>query len=293
MTKLNVNWDQIARCRELADSVMHPISRYVTMHSTVAVERAVLRLLGFDEAITLENGYTVPMVNLIVDKMGRDQLRHGVAPVLASIRKSFPRLTQKKIGEQIIHEEIDCQKFEPLPPDRTTQILKAWIDSAYHRLDRARYKKEEVRYRGYQQTPLKCVMIATGNVEEDVILAKTVAKQGADVVAILRSTAQSLLDYVPHGQTSSGHGGTFATQENFRLLREELDAVSEQGGRYIRISHNASGLCLPELAALAALEGLDYLIHDALSATIYRDINIKRSVIDQHFAKIVMANIVN
>lgn len=289
MTKLNVDWDQVARCREHAESVMHPVSRYIAMHSTIAVERAVLRLLGFDEAMTLENGYMVPMVNLIVEKMGRDPLRHGVAPVMASIRKSFPRLTQKNIGEKIIHGEIDCQKFEPLPSDRTTQILKAWIDSAYHRLDRMRYKKEEARYRGYQQTPLKCVMIATGNAEEDVILAKTVAKQGADVIAILRSTAQSLLDYVPHGQTSDGHGGTFATQENFRLLKEELDAVSAQSGRTVRISHNASGLCLPELAALAALEGLDYLVHDAISTTIYRDINIKRSMIDQHFSKIVMA----
>ena len=52
------------------------------------------------------------------------------------------------------------------------------------------------------------------------------AQAGADVIAVIRSTAQSLLDYVPDGATTEGYGGTYATQENFRIMREALDEES-------------------------------------------------------------------
>ena len=61
------------------------------------------------------------------------------------------------------------------------------------------------------------------------------ARQGADIIAVIRTTAQSLLDYVPYGPTTEGFGGTYATQENFRLMRKALDEVGEEVGRYIRL----------------------------------------------------------
>ena len=39
--------------------------------------------------------------------------------------------------------------------------------------------------------------------------AKAVAQAGGDIVAVIRSTAQSLLDDVPFGPTTEGYGGTF------------------------------------------------------------------------------------
>ena len=72
--------------------------------------------------------------------------------------------------------------------------------------------------------------------------------------SFIRSTAQSLLDYVPYGATTEGYGGTYATQENFRIMRAALDEAGEEMGRYIRLVNYASGLCMPEIAALGALE---------------------------------------
>ena len=57
--------------------------------------------------------------------------------------------------------------------------------------------------------------------------ARAAAQAGADIIAVIRSTAQSLLDYVPHGATTEGYGGTYATQENFRIMREALDDESQ------------------------------------------------------------------
>ena len=81
---------------------------------------------------------------------------------------------------------------------------------------------------GTGPTPLKYVIVATGNIYDDADQARAAAQAGADVIAVIRSTAQSLLDYVPHGATTEGYGGTYATQENFRIMRAALDDEQEQ-----------------------------------------------------------------
>lgn len=50
---------------------------------------------------------------------------------------------------------------------------------------------------GEGKQPYLYVIVATGNIYEDVIQAQAAARQGADIIAVIRTTAQSLLDYVP------------------------------------------------------------------------------------------------
>ena len=140
---------------------------------------------------------------------------------------------------------------------------------------------------GEAATPLRYVLTATGDVYEDVVHAKAVAQAGGDIVAVIRSTAQSLLDYVPYGPTTEGYGGTFATQANFRIMREAMDEWSEQHGRYIRLSSFCSGLCMSEIAAMGAWEGFDNMVNDALYGILYRDINIVRGLIDQRVSRMI------
>ena len=115
------------------------------------------------------------------------------------------------------------------------------------------------------------------------------AEAGAQIIAVIRSTGQSLLDYVPFGATTEGFGGTYATQENFRLMREALDAVAERLGRYVMLTNYASGLCMPEIASMAALERLDMLLNDSMYGILFRDINMKRTFVDQHFSRLLCA----
>ena len=117
--------------------------------------------------------------------------------------------------------------------------------------------------------PKKYVIVATGNIFEDIKQAISAAKKGADIIAVIRSTGQSLLDYVPFGATTEGFGGTYATQENFRLMRDALDQVSEEEGRYIKLVNYASGLCMPEIAAMGAIERLDMMLNDSLYGIIF------------------------
>jgi beta-lysine 5,6-aminomutase alpha subunit len=133
------------------------------------------------------------------------------------------------------------------------------------------------------------LIVATGDIYEDIPQAQAAAREGADIIAVIRSTGQSLLDYVPEGATREGYAGTYATRENFRLMRAALDDVSRELGRYVRLTNYASGLCMPEIASLAGLERLDMMLNDCMYGIIFRDINPIRTFIDQRFSRQVHA----
>ena len=58
-------------------------------------------------------------------------------------------------------------------------------------------------------------------------------------------------------------------------------------GRYIRLSSFCSGLCMPEIAAMGAIEGFDNMVNDALYGILYRDINPVRGLIDQRVSRMI------
>ena len=158
-------------------------------------------------------------------------------------------------------------------------------------MDRRRAERERLiqRYGDPPQRPWIYLIVATGDIYEDIPQAQAAARAGADVIAVIRSTGQSLLDYVPEGATREGFAGTYATQENFRLMRAALDETSKELGRYVRLTNYASGLCMPEIAALAGLERLDMMLNDSMYGILFRDINPIRTFVDQRFSRQVHA----
>ena len=93
----------------------------------------------------------------------------------------------------------------------------------------------------------------------------------------------------PGGRDPGRLRGDLRDQENFRLMRAALDDVSRELGRYVRLTNYASGLCMPEIAALAGLERLDMMLNDCMYGIIFRDINRRRTFIDQRFARQIHA----
>ena len=55
------------------------------------------------------------------------------------------------------------------------------------------------------------------------------------------------------------------------------------------LTNYASGLCMPEIAAMAALERLDMLLNDSMYGILFRDINMRRTFVDQHFSRMLNA----
>ncbi len=57
----------------------------------------------------------------------------------------------------------------------------------------------------------------------------------------------------------------------------------------MRLTNYASGLCMPEIAALAGLERLDMMLNDSMYGILFRDINPIRTFVDQRFSRQVHA----
>jgi beta-lysine 5,6-aminomutase alpha subunit len=195
-----------------------------------------------------------------------------------------------EIAELVSRNELDITKYDILSKLKVTEVLNKYISESLYIIKDNRSKREGYfdKY-GLKNGPLLYVIVATGNIYEDVVQAKAAAKAGADVVAVIRTTGQSLLDFVPYGPTTEGFGGTYATQENFRIMRSALDEVGEELGKYIMLVNYASGLCMPEIAAMGALERLDMMLNDSLYGILFRDINVQRTFVDQYFSRIINA----
>ncbi|MBA3430926.1 MAG: D-lysine 5,6-aminomutase subunit alpha, partial [Actinobacteria bacterium] len=196
----------------------------------------------------------------------------------------------QEVAEGIASGAIDVRWPQGADLEEARSLAEAAARSAVERIAEASVAREGVIRRvGEAPRPWLYLIVATGNIHEDIPQAQAAARNGADVIAVIRSTGQSLLDYVPYGATTDGFAGTFATQENFRLMRAALDDVGADVGRYIRLTNYASGLCMPEIAAMAAMERLDMMLNDCMYGIMFRDINMQRTFIDQHFSRMVHA----
>lgn len=282
--KLGLPDSQIARARDLAVQITKPVMDFIAGHTTVAVERASLRLVGADGADS--NG--VPVPNIIVDQL-KGQLGNGALLwyINALLRTGQPpRVMNDQIadGHKLTeHPLADRKAIEAKGIELTNLHLSRISANRQHR------EKKLEHFRGKNHDPLLYVIVATGNIHEDVKQAQAAAWKGADIIAVIRTTAQSLLDYVPYGATTEGFGGTYATQENFRIMRAALDEICEQQERYIYLTNYASGLCMPEIAAMGALERLDMMLNDSMYGILFRDINMYRTFVDQKFSRIINA----
>jgi len=283
-SKLNLDQSLINRARNSAKNIADQVQSFVDQHTTVAVERTILRLYGVDGVDEIGT----PLPNIVVDNLKKaGGLSTGIAYFMANAVLNTG-LTPQEIAEKISAGEMDITKL-PLKPEAEIKAkAEEMALAAIERIKKNREKRDEYLAKlGEGPKPYLYVIVATGNIYEDVVQAQAAARQGADIIAVIRTTGQSLLDYVPYGATTEGFGGTYATQENFRIMRKALDEVGEEVGRYIRLCNYCSGLCMPEIAAMGALERLDVMLNDALYGILFRDINMQRTFVDQFFSRTI------
>ncbi len=283
--ELRIDRRSVDRCRELAGEIVAPVESFIAAHSTVSVERAVLRLLGVDGVTPQE----VPLPNAIVDALDPDDRAGGVAlPFGQALAETG--LEPAALAGEIGAGRLSLGQFETTPEAAARSALGNFVERGLDRIGARRAERAALMTELPQlPPPLLYVIVASGNIYEDKSAAVAAAQAGAQVIAVIRSTGQSLLDFVPFGPTTEGFGGTYATQANFAIVRAALDEASEKLGRYVMLTNYASGLCMPEIAVMAALERLDMLLNDSMYGILFRDINMKRTFVDQHFSRMLNA----
>jgi beta-lysine 5,6-aminomutase alpha subunit len=272
-------------CRTLAAEIASDVQQFIDDHTTVGVERTVARAYG----VTGADAEGTPLVNVLVDRLHRQGLvGRGVAYFLGRALLD---------GAGSVQQAAEALAFaDPLPDEggpsaaEARRALEQPSRDALARIDQAGQEREAFKAQfPAARAPLKYVIVATGNIYDDAVQAKAARFAGADIVAVIRATAQSLLDYVPEGATTEGYGGTYATQENFRIIRRAADEASRETGQYLAQTNYSSGLCMSEIAWMGAVERLDMLLNDAMYGILFRDINMQRTFIDQYFSRRIIA----
>lgn len=278
----------VRKARSLARRAGRPVVDLARSHTTVSVERATLRLAGLRGA----DRDRVPWANHLVDAVRSDVgIEHGVTtPVWDALARGeapdLLTLAQRAAAGSVTFRLPDARQ------GRTAhRAARAAVARGIRTIDQQRARRDRLiaRHGDPPSRPWIYLIVATGDIMEDIPQAQAAARAGADIIAVIRSTGQSLLDYVPEGATREGYAGTYATQENFRLMRAALDQTSKELGRYIRLTNYASGLCMPEIATLAGLERLDMMLNDSMYGILFRDINPIRTFVDQRFSRQIHA----
>ncbi len=283
-SKLNLDRGLIEKARNSAKNIAEDVQKFIDKHTTVTVERTIARLLGIDGVDDIDK----PLPNVVVDNIKEGGgLSRGAAYWIGNGVVNTGK-TPQEIAEAVSTGEIDLTKLPATDEEKIKEEINKLALDMVNRIKKNREVREDfIKNVGEGKKPYLYVIVATGNIYEDVLQAEAAARQGADIIAVIRSTAQSLLDYVPYGPTTEGFGGTYATQENFRIMRKAMDKVGEEVGRYIRVCNYCSGLCMPEIAAMGAIERLDVMLNDALYGILFRDINMQRTFVDQYFSRVI------
>jgi beta-lysine 5,6-aminomutase alpha subunit len=286
MATVPVDRAKVEACRAFAADIADEVQRFIDRHTTVGVERTVARAYGVVGA----DAEGTPLANALVDRLHRaGHIGRGVAYFLGRALLSGAASVQDA-AEALAFSE--AAELEPggASAREARGALEAATREAIARIDGARDEREAFKAaHEVGEPPLKYVIVATGNIFDDALQAKAARFAGADIVAVIRATAQSLLDYVPEGPTTEGYGGTYATQENFRIMRRAADDVTRETGKYLAQTNYSSGLCMSEIAWMAAVERLDMLLNDAMYGILFRDINMQRTFVDQYFSRRIIA----
>ena len=175
MPHLKLDQSLVNEARTLAQHIVEPVIGYISAHTTVAIERTTLRLIGVD-GIDEED---VPLPNRVVD--GALHLLPG-----GILRPFVATMLQNNLGVQATAEAIGRGGLALHQVGNEHEFLAA-IEAEAARLvqegiARIRVRRAErtamVEELGNPPAPWLYVIVATGNIYEDIVQAQAAARQG-------------------------------------------------------------------------------------------------------------------
>ena len=181
MSKLNLDKNLINKARAHAKNIARDTQNFIDKHTTVTVERTVCRLLGIDGVNALEN----PLPNVVVEHLLDKNILSGGSAYYVGNAICNLGLSPQQIAEGIDKGEID---LSTLPRKDITEVRKAlalYVDNTINKIDgNVKARQSYLDRFGDKQGAYLYIIVATGNIYEDIVQAKAAAKQGADIIDI-------------------------------------------------------------------------------------------------------------
>ena len=227
MAKVPVDHAAVDACRAAAAEIADDVQRFIDRHTTVGVERTVARAYGVDGA----DAEGTPLVNALVDRLHAGGPHRARRRVLPRARAARGRELGAGGGRaaRLRRRRARSATGGPTAARARAPRSRAHTDEALARIDaRARRARgdqgaatrsaehaAQVRHRRDRQH-LRRRRAGQGR-------ARSPAPTSSPSSARRRSRSSTTC---PRAPTTEGYGGTFATQENFRIIRRALDEAS-------------------------------------------------------------------
>jgi len=107
-SKLNLNFETVSKARSHAKNIALDTQEFIDLHTTVAVERTVCRLLGIDGI----DSVGVPLPNVVVDNIVKnDALSLGAAYFIGNAMLNTG-LSPQEIAEKVAKGQLDLTTLE-------------------------------------------------------------------------------------------------------------------------------------------------------------------------------------
>ena len=157
----------VAEAFALADEIADPVVGFAQEHTTVTIERAVARLFGVDGVDELG----VPLPNVLVDALGSG-LGAGMAVPLAAACTATGQSPQQ-VAEAVAARGgavgALSELGEDADPVAARELAARLAREGDQRIGSQRARRQElVAEHGDPPTPWLYVIVATGNIHEDV-----------------------------------------------------------------------------------------------------------------------------
>ena len=175
-SKLGLDFKKVEQAKGLAKNIADEVQSFVESYTTVAVERTLCRLLGIDGVD--EN--QVPLPNVVVDDLkSKGVLNQGVLFYIANAMAATGMRPQQ-IAEGVAGGTIDLTRIEVTDQKSLQEALEPVIRESIAKIREKRSRREKyLEANGDNPKPYLYVIVATGNIYEDVVQAEAAARQGS------------------------------------------------------------------------------------------------------------------
>ena len=182
-SKLGIDFNQVEHARDVARKIANGVQDFVEGYTTVAVERTLCRLIGIDGV----DANAVPLPNVVVEELREKNVLGEGALFFLGNAIVETGLTPQQIAEQIAAGKLDITRSAVCTAAEREAALKPYIDASIAKIAANRQRRENyIATIGEGPRPYLYVIVATGNIYEDVVQAQAAARQGADIIAVIR-----------------------------------------------------------------------------------------------------------
>ncbi|HQG98404.1 MAG TPA: lysine 5,6-aminomutase subunit alpha, partial [Thermotogota bacterium] len=186
---ITLSRDDVSEAKKTAKAIVDDVFHFITKHTTDTIERTVLRYFGVDGVDAGE----APLPNVVVDHLKKKGVLDTGSAYWISNACVATGKDPQTVAEAVGANALDLTAIPSQPLETVYRFAQEKAVEALDRVESVRKTRDEllVQLRDNPK-PYKYVIVATGNIYEDVSQAKAASEQGADVIAVIRSTAQSL-----------------------------------------------------------------------------------------------------